>query len=168
LALSQQAQAGELWGADTSIWIEGEHTNRDQASITLGASLEWRYITLRLGHGIKKTEYRAVGEDNWQMDEWQSGTNTSLLWHPTGPAFFRPHFIYRHASDITRGRPFNDKHEPTSDFFGVGFRLGEPGEHIELDFDYGLSSRECALWNCAYSANKSWEARVAVRILLWR
>ena len=168
LAITQTANAEEFLGGDVSVWVGGEHVNEDQASVMLGASLEWRQFTLRFAHGVKSTEYRAIGEPEWEMDEWQSGTNSAILWHPTPPAFFRPHLIWRHASDITRGRPFNDKNEPTSDFFGAGFTLAEPDERIEFDFEYGLSARECALFNCSHSHNKSWQARVALRIVLWK
>ena len=112
LAFSQQARAGELLGSDVSAWVGGEHVNDDQESVMLGVSMEWRQVTLELSHGTRRVHWRTIGEDSWQMNEWQAGSTVALKWHPTRPAFFRPHVIWRHASDITRGRPFNDKDEP--------------------------------------------------------
>lgn len=166
LAMSQEASAAEFLGSDVSAWVGGEHVNDDQESVMLGVSFEWRQVTLELSHGTRRTHWRTIGEDSWQMNEWQSGTTSSLKWHPTRPAFFRPHLIWRHASDITRGRPFNDKEEPTSDFFGIGFTLEQRGEPIALDFAYGKAMRECDILKC-FSGSSTNEARVAIRVRFW-
>ncbi len=166
LALSQEVRAAEFLGSDVSAWVGGEHVNDDQESVMLGVSFEWQQVTLELSHGTRRTHWRTIGEDSWRMDEWQGGTNTSLKWHPFDTGFFRPHVIWRHASDITRGSPFNDQEEPTSDFFGLGFTLSEEGERISLDFAYGRLMRECDLFDC-FSGSSTNEARVAIRVLIW-
>jgi hypothetical protein len=100
------------------------------------------------------------------MDEWQSGTNSALRWHPFDTGFIRPHIIWRHASDITRGRPFNDKTEPTSDFLGAGFTLSQDGEPIEIDFEFGYAARECSWFQCSKGSSTP-EVRVAIRVRFW-
>ena len=61
---------------------------------------------------------------------------------------------------------FNDKEEPTSDFFGIGFTLEQRGEPIALDFAYGKAMRECDILKC-FSGSSTNEARVAIRVRFW-
>ncbi len=153
----------EFLKGDLSAWVGAEHVSHDQDAVMLGVSLEWKYFTVEIGHGIKRTKWRTLDEHDWQMDEWQSGTNSALRWHPFDTGFVRPHIIWRHASDITRGRPVNDDEEPTSDFLGIGITLSQDGEPIELDIEYGYAARECGLFNCSVGAGTA-EVRVAIRV----
>lgn len=166
LAVAQTADAEEFLKGDLSAWVGAEHVSHDQDAALIGVSLEWDNFTLEIGHGTKRTKWRTIDENDWQMDEWQSGTNTSLLWHPFKGGFVRPHLIWRHASDVTRGRPFNDKDEPTSDFLGLGFKLKQPGEPIEVDVEYGYAARECAIIDCSKGAGTA-EIRIFIRVRFW-
>ena len=166
LLAPQTTNAEEFLKGDLSAWIGAESVSHDQEAVMLGVSLEWKYFTFEIGHGTKRTKWRVPSEPEWEMDDWQSGTNSALRWHPFDTGFIRPHIIWRHASDIARGRPFNDKKEPTSDFLGVGFTLSQVGEPIAIDFEYGFAARECDLFECHKSARTD-EIRVAIRVRFW-
>jgi len=162
-----RADAAELLGADLKAWVGAENVSDDQDLIMLGVTMEWDHITFELGHGTRRMEWRTIGEDSWTIGEWQSGTNVSLLWHPLNTnSFVRPHFVWRHASDITRGRPFNDKHEPASDFLGVGLRFEEDGLPIEFDIEVGSLARECDFFKC-FSGSRTTEIRAVLRVVFW-
>lgn len=159
--------AAEFLKGDLSAWVGAEHVSHDQDAVILGASLEWKYFTIEIGHGIKQTKWRTIGESEWEIDEWQSGTNTAMRWHPFDTGFIRPHIIWRHASDIARGRPFNTKPEPNSDFLGIGITFSEDGEPIEFDFEFGYVARECSIFTC-YKGSSTPEVRIAIRVRFWK
>ena len=167
LAMSQNVDAGEFLGSDVSAWVGAEHVSHDQDAVQLGVSLEWTNFTLEIAHGVKRTKWRTIDEPEWQMNEWQSGTNTALKWHPFDTGFFRPHIVWRHASDILRGSPFNNKNEPTSDFFGAGVTIEEKDQPIAFDVEYGYAARECAMFDCS-SGSRTPELRLAIRVAFWK
>jgi hypothetical protein len=167
--IMKPADAAEFLKGDLSAWVGAEHVTHDQDAIQIGVSLEWDKFTIEIGHGIKRTMWRTIGEPEWQIDEWQSGTNSAIRWHPFDTGFVRPHIIWRHASDVTRGKPFNDKTEPTADFLGLGVTLSQDGEPIEIDFEFGYAARECSIFDfkCSAGANTP-EIRIAIRVGFWK
>ena len=159
------AQGAEFLGADVGVYVGGEHITHEQDAVQLGLSLEWEHFDFSVSHGIKRTKWRTVDEDSWQMNEWQSGSITSLVWYPLNTTYIRPMLLWSHSSDIARGRPFNSKDEPSSDFLGLGVAFEE--DRLEIDFAVGYAARECDIFDC-YSGSGTIEAMVRIRGYIWR
>lgn len=139
-------------------------TNSSQDTIQLGLSVEWEHVILELSHGRKKVGWRVEGEPSWQMNEWQGGSSIALRVYPFNNERYRPLVIWTHVSDIARGRPFNDKDEPTADFFGLGLTFDY--ERFEVDVACGRFMRECALFNCG-SNSSTYEGLLRFRFNIW-
>lgn len=163
--IGPNAQAGEFLGSDVGVYVGAEHITSEQDAVQLGLSFEWEHFDFYMSHGVKRTKWRTIGEDTWQMDEWQSGSIVGLTWYPFDTATIRPMLLWSHSSDITRGDPFNDQEEPSSDFMGIGLTYEK--NRFEVDFAIGHAGRECAVLKC-YSGSGTFEAMVRFRGYIWR
>ena len=164
LLLTSNAQSAEIFGVDVSVWAGGEHITHDQDAIQLGVSLEWDHIDVNLSAGMKRTKWRVVDEPSWEMDEWQSGSIVSISWYPFNTTSIRPMLLWSHSSDITRGRPFNNKKEPTSDFLGIGVTFQK--KKLEIDLAIGRSAKECDLLKC-HKGSLTTEVMIRFRGYIW-
>lgn len=143
----------KLWGSAATI-------AGDQDELYLGFSLEWKYVAFDFAHGRKRVQWWAIGEEDWEADEWQSGSAFSTRIYPFGEGNIRPLFIWHHSSDVTRGQPFNGTDEPTADFAGIGATF--VWKRLELDAAFGRQYRECAIFTCGDNAASN-EVFVRVR-----
>ena len=139
VALAANADAAEI-----DAYVGGQSVINDADAVQIGVTVDWEYVAIDLSHGIKRVQWRVKSEPNWQMDEWQSGSEFGIRVRPFGrQRKITPVIMWSHLSDITRGRPFNDKEEPSSDFIGSGFTV--EWKRAELDIAYGWQLRECVL-----------------------
>lgn len=165
LLASFEAHTAEIFNADVGVWAGVEHITNDQDAVQLGVSLEWDHFDLDMSTGIKRMKWRAIGEPQWDMDEWQSGSIVSLTWYPFNTKTVRPMLLYSHSSDVARGKPFNDNNEPTADFVGVGLTFQK--SRFEIDLAVGRSARECDLLKCHKSASTT-EAMIRIKGYIWK
>jgi len=145
--IGSPAHGAEFLGSDVGVFLASEHITHGHDAWQLGITLRWDHVKFDASHGIKRTKWRTPSEPQWKMDEWQSGSSFALRYYPFNMETIRPMVIWNHSSDITRGKPFNDKNEPTSDFFGAGFTFEK--RQFELDLAYGRLGRECRVIQCA-------------------
>ena len=150
----------EFLGSDVGVWVGAETITDGGDAVQLGITLEWKYVEVDISHGIRRTDWRTIGEPEWQMDEWQSGTIGTFRIYPTNLRPIRPLLTWSHSSDITRGAPFNEENEPTSDFFGVGVTIET--KRFELDVAYGSLGRECRVIQCSPGSRTN-ELRLSFR-----
>jgi len=150
LILSTNTHAAEFLGSDVSVFVSVETITNDQDAVQLGFTLDWNHIVLDFSHGVKRMKWRAPSEPQWEMNEWQSGSAVRARIYPFNTETFRPLIVWNHSSDATRGQPFNDKEEPTSDYFGVGMTI-DTGR-FEIDVTFGRVGRECNLFKCGMNA----------------
>lgn len=136
LAISQNAMSAEL-GA----YVGGQTVVGDADAVQVGLTIEWEYVEVDLSHGIKRVGWHVNSEPSWKQNEWQSGSEFSVRVYPLGEGAVRPIVTWSHLSDITRGEPFNDKEEPSSDFVGAGLTV--EWKRVEFDVAYGWQLREC-------------------------
>ena len=160
LLIASNANAVEFGG-----WVGGEAVTDGRDAVQLGITVEWKYIEFDISHGVQKVHYRVPAEPEWKMDEWQSGTIGTFRIYPFNTQTIRPLLVWSHASDITRGEPFNDKEEPTSDFFGAGVTVEV--KRFELDIAYGSLGRECRIIEC-YPGSRTNELRIGFRGYFWK
>ena len=154
------AASAELLGSDVSVWVGGETITDGGEAVQLGITLEWKYVEFDVSHGVKRVSWRVPSEPEWKMDEWQSGSLGTFRIYPTTMHPIRPLLTWSHSSDITRGRPFNDENEPTSDFFGAGITIEM--KRFELDVAYGRLGRDCKFIECSPGSRTS-EFRLSFR-----
>ena len=160
LLATQSANAVEFSG-----FVGGEQTGNELQTVQVGLTVEWKHVELDVSHGVQKTQWRATAEPEWEMDEWQSGTTGSLRIYPFNTKTIRPLLVWTHVSDITRGRPFDDENEPTSDFLGAGVTVEI--KRFELDVTYGSFGRECRVTKCR-SGSRTNEFKIAFRGYFWK
>lgn len=160
LLIASNANAVEFGG-----WVGGEAVTDGRDAVQLGITVEWKYIEFDISHGVQKVHYRVPAEPEWEMDKWQGGTIGVLRIYPFNTQTIRPLLVWSHASDITRGKPFNDKEEPTSDFFGAGVTVEV--KRFELDIAYGSLGRECRIIEC-YPGSRTNELRIGFRGYFWK
>ena len=160
LSLSTEAKAEDFLGADVGVYLGSQVITNETESFQVGLTLDWNVVAIDMSHGIKRTSWRVESEPEWEMDDWQSGSIFSIRVYPFNTETWRPLITWVHLSDITRGRPFNSKEEPTSDYLGVG--VSYEYKKIGLDFTGGLSGRECAVFSCN-SKSQSFEAQIQMR-----
>jgi len=160
LLASQSAHGVEFGG-----FVGGAQTGDSLQTVHIGLTVEWKHVEFDISHGVQKTQWRVPVEPEWQMDEWQSGTTGSFRIYPFNTETIRPLLIWSHVSDITRGKPFNDKEEPTSDFFGAGVTIEV--NRFELDLTYGSFGRECHFTTCS-PGSKTNEFKIAFRGYFWK
>lgn len=160
-----EAHAAEIFNADVGVWMGIEHITNDQDAVQLGVSLEWEHFDFNISAGTKRMKWRAVGEPEWEMDEWQSGSIVSLSWYPLNTTNTRPMLIWSHSSDITRGKPFNDTNEPTADFLGIGLTVQK--SWFEIDLAIGRSARECSIIKC-HKGSATTEAMIRIKGYIWK
>ena len=160
LLVSQSAHGAEFGG-----FVGAAQTGGELQTVQVGLTVEWKHIEFDLSHGVQKTQWRVPVEPEWEMDEWQSGTEASIRVYPFNTETIRPLFIWTHASDITRGKPFNDENEPTSDYFGAGLTVEI--KRFELDVTYGTFGRECRVIECS-SGSRTNEFKIAFRGYFWK
>ena len=161
---SCEAKADFL-GSEVSAYVGGQVITDDTDAIQVGLSLKWKYVTADMSTGIKRVSWRVKSEPEWEMDTWQSGSIFALRGYPFMPeSDFRPLITWVHLSDVSRGQPFNNKEEPTSDYLGVGFTaVSGP---LEVDLTAGYSGRECAWFSCSSNA-KTPEVQFRIRVYFW-
>lgn len=145
LLLSTSASA-DVFGSDFKVFAAGTSVVDDMEAVQLGFTFEWKHFALDLSHGVKQVHWRVPNEPQWEMDEWQSGSSVTGRIYPFDTQTLRPLLIWSHSSDITRGNPFNNKEEPTSDFVGAGVTYS--WNTLDLDVAYGLQARECPVFDC--------------------
>lgn len=157
---SNEARADDIFGADFKLFVGGESVIGDLDAVQAGFTFEWTYFAIDMSHGRKRVQWRVPDEPQWQMDDWQSGSTVTARIYPFQTGNLRPLVIWSHSSDVTRGDPFNDKEEPTSDFIGAGatYRWNS----VDVDVAYGMQARECAVFDCP-SQNKTNEVFVRLR-----
>jgi hypothetical protein len=156
----------EAEGAEFSGYVGAAQTGDALQTVQVGLTVEWKYVEFDLSHGVQKTQWRVPVEPDWEMDEWQSGTEASFRIYPFRTETIRPLFIWTHVSDIVRGKPFNDSaDEPTSDYFGIGATVEY--KRFELDVTYGTFGRECQIIECA-SGSRTNEFKVSFRGYFWK
>lgn len=165
LTCSAGADGAEVWGGHIGTYLGGHYITDGQTSYFIGATWTWEHFEIDISHGTKSLEWRTIEEDQWSMNEWQSGSTIGLRYYPFSLNNFRPFIIWDHQSDITRGRPFNDKQEPTSDFFGVG--VTAEYKRLDVDLAYGRYARECALFDCAIGSVTN-ELYIRARVYFWK
>lgn len=165
VVFSEDAESAEFLGSDVQAWAGAETITDGSEAVQLGITLEWKYVEFDLSHGVRQVPWRVPAEPEWEMDEWQSGTTATIRAYPFNTQTFRPLLIWSHASDITRGSPFNDEEEPTSDFFGAGVTVEV--EWLDIDVAYGSFGRECQIIHCA-PGSRTEEFRVSFRGYFWK
>lgn len=161
IAFAQNAEAAELQG-----WVGAETVTDGRDAVQIGITLEWEHVEFDVSHGVQKVHYRVPAEPEWKMDEWQSGTIATIRVYPFNWNTIRPFALWSHSSDITRGKPFNDENEPTSDFFGIGVSA-YLGKRFEIEAAYGSLGRECQIIEC-YPGSRTNEMRIAFRAYFWK
>lgn len=165
LILASNVSAADILGADVQGWIGGETVTNGRDAVQIGVTFEWKHVEVDVSHGVQKVHYRVPAEPEWEMDKWQGGTIGVLRIYPFNTQTIRPLLVWSHASDITRGKPFNDKEEPTSDFFGAGVTVEV--KRFELDIAYGSLGRECRILEC-YPGSRTNELRIGFRGYFWK
>lgn len=166
LFLSFNANAADfLLGSDVGIYVGAQKVTEDHELVQLGVTVEWKYVALDFSHGIRRVAWRVKSEPQWEMDKWQSGSVFSIRGYPFDTRPIRPLITWVHMSDIFRGCPFNkNKQEPTSDYFGLGATID--WKKIEIDLSFGVSARECSLFQCD-SVSFTNEAQIQFRGYIW-
>lgn len=159
LLLTGTANADVL-GADTRVYLGSQVITNDRETFQVGITFEWSHVEVDMSHGIQRTKWRVASEPEWEMDEWQSGSIFAIRGYPFSFQKYRPVITWVHTSDITRGEPFNDEEEPTSDYVGVG--VTAVTKRIEFDLTTGISGRECAFFTCGGNA-KTHETQIQMR-----
>lgn len=159
-AFINNADAAEFGG-----FVGTEQTGDALQTVQVGFTVEWKHVAFDLSHGVQKTQWRVPAEPEWKMDEWQSGTAAALRIYPFNTQTIRPLFIWRHVSDITRGRPFDDENEPTSDYFGSGVTVVM--KRFEFDVTYGSFGRECRVTKCSKGSRTN-EFKIEFRGYFWK
>lgn len=165
LSLMAEADSAELFGADIGAYVGGQTITNDTKTVQVGLTLEWRHISVDVSHGIKKTDWRVENEPTWEMDDWQSGSAVNIRVYPFNTTTIRPLITWVHLSDATRGVPFNNKEEPSSDYVGVGITL--VWKRLELDISTGISGRECTFFSCGSQA-KTHETQIQIRAYFFK
>lgn len=166
LILAGNVNAAEIFGADVQGWIGGDAVTDGRDAVQIGITLEWEHVEVDVSHGVQKVHYRVPAEPEWEMNEWQSGTIATIRVYPFNPGTIRPFVLWNHASDITRGKPFNNQNDPTSDFFGIGVTT-YVNTRFEIEAAYGSLGRECIILECAPGSRTN-ELRVAFRMYFWK
>ena len=139
LAISQNAS-----GAEIGAYISAQTVLDDADAVQIGVTIEWERVEIDLSHGIKRVSWHVPIETSWEQDKWQSGSEFNIRAYPFDSWYdWRTMVMWSHLSDVTRGKPFNDKDEPSSDF--VGFGVTKEWRNFELDIAYGWQLRECVL-----------------------
>lgn len=145
--LVSTAQAHADWKPDFQAWVGGAAIVSDMEEVQGGFSFVWDHVAVDMSHGFKRTSWFVRGElDDWDMNEWQTGSNVTMRLYPFDPTTVRPVIVISHSSDITRGIPFNDTDEPTSDFIGAGLTFDF--KRVETELLYGRQMRECGFFDC--------------------
>lgn len=160
LLATQSANAVEFGG-----FVGGAQSGDALQTVQLGLTVEWKHVEFDVSHGVQKTQWRVTAEPEWEMDEWQSGSTLAVRVYPFNTETIRPLLVWSHVSDITRGRPFDDENEPTSDYFGVGATIEI--KRFELDVTYGSFGRECRVTECS-SGSRTNEFKIAFRGYFWK
>jgi len=166
LLMVSEAHSAEIFGAELSAYVGGQKVTDASESVQIGLTLKWPYVEVDMSHGIQRVSWRVEQEPTWEMDEWQSGSAFGIRGYPFRNATtIRPLITWVHLSDITRGVPFNDKEEPTSDYFGIGVTF--VWKRFELDVSTGVLGRECAMFRCSANSRTS-ESQIQLRGYFWK
>lgn len=156
--------ANKADAAEFGAYVGAEQTGDALQTVQIGLTVEWKHVEFDLSHGVQKTQWRVPAEPEWKMDEWQGGTTAAIRVYPFNTETIRPLLVWTHVSDITRGQPFNDENEPTSDYFGAGITVEI--KRFEFDLTYGSFGRECQILKCARSPTN--ELKLSFRGYFWK
>jgi len=151
--------------AEFGAYVGADQTGDALQTVQVGLTVEWKHVEFDLSHGVQKTQWRVSAEPEWKMDEWQSGTVAAIRIYPFTTETIRPLLVWTHVSDITRGRPFNDENEPTSDYFGAGVTVEI--KRFEFDLTYGSFGRESRAIGCSHGS-KTNELILSFRGYFWK
>jgi len=135
ILLVSEAHSAELFGAEINVFAGIQKINKHE-TVQLGIVFEWEHTVFDFSYGIQRVGWPADQKPSWGTNKWQSGSVVSFRGYPFNTQTIRPLITWVHMSDITRGSPFNNTKEPTSDYVGVGVTFD--WKRFELDISTGI------------------------------